>query len=274
MMNDPVLKIGIIIPMYNCENTIIQVFESLEKQTLVKNIQVIIAVNDGSKDSTLSIVTEYAKKAPIKIEVINKKNEGVSSARNKGVQFITDNYPEIEWIAFCDSDDLWHSDKLEIQTNILSSNSKIDCLGTQFNDVKLRVKGRIVNSLIRGTVKDICIQNFPQPSTVIMRRSVFNELGGFDEQQYYAEDGNFFLKVAYYYGLYYYPKCLIEYGFGKRGFGQKGLSKNLKGMYLGNIKNLRELKKKKMISIYFYMEMRLYYWIKYIRRILITLGKI
>ena len=175
-----------------------------------------------------------------------------------------------KWIAFCDSDDLWHTDKLQKQLQVLRDNENIDLIGCAFDDKPLRIGLKRINRLYRGTVKDICIKNFPQPSTVIMKKKIYDEIGGFDEKQKYAEDGNYFLKIAANYNLYYLPEQLIDFGFGKRGFGETGLSSNLKEMYAGNVKNLNEIRDAGYINTLFYMMMRIFFGLKYCRRIFIT----
>lgn len=99
-------KISIIIPVYNTEKYIKECIESIIKQTY-KNIEIII-VNDGSKDNSLSICNEYALKDK-RIKVINQKNKGQSSARNKGIKNSNGDY-----ILFVDSDDWIEENMLEI----------------------------------------------------------------------------------------------------------------------------------------------------------------
>jgi len=258
--------VAIVVPMYNCECTIIPVLNSICKQTLVDRIERIILVNDGSKDNTSQICQEFKEKSHLPIVIIDKPNGGVASARNEGLKHIG----AAEWVAFCDSDDLWLQTKLERQFEVLSQYTQIDILGSAFSAKPLKIGWRIVDCLHKGTVKEICIKNFPQPSTVIMRSSIYYREGGFDETQRYAEDGNYFLKLAAKYNLYYLPELLIEYGFGKRGFGVSGLSSNLKGMYIGNVKNLKEMKNLGYIDTKFYISMRIFHWLKYVRRIFIT----
>lgn len=259
-------SVSIIIPMYNCSDTIIQVLDSIRNQTFVEKIQCVILVNDGSSDNTLQLVEQYAKYSNFPIKIINKKNGGVASARNEGLR----NVGDVDFIAFCDADDLWLPTKLERQMQLLLNNPNIDILGCAFNNKPFRIGFKEIKHLHKGSVKEMCIRNFPQPSTVIMRSSVYNQYGGFDEFQRYAEDGNYFLKLAAKCNLYYLPELLIEYGFGKRGFGGKGLSGNLKGMYQGNVKNLKEIKDLKYISTTFYYEMRIFHFLKYIRRVILT----
>ena len=257
--------VSVVIPMYNSASSIIDVLSGIEKQTRVDLIKQVIVVDDGSKDNSSSIVEQYYQRSKLDIIIVRQPNGGVASARNRGVKEA--NTP---WIAFCDSDDVWMPNKLERLFECISSHSEIDCIGSAYSEHPLRIGSRTVDTLYKGSVKDILISNFPQPSTAVMKKSVFDAIGGFDERQRYAEDGNFFLKVAARYILYYLPEQLIVYGFGKRAFGVGGLSSNLKGMYDGNVKNIKEMYAMKYISFGFYISMRMYHWAKYCRRIVLT----
>ena len=95
-------KISIIIPVYGVEQYIRQCLESIINQTY-KNIEILV-VNDGTKDNSMKIVEEYLDDKRIK--VINKENGGLSSARNKGLEYVTGDY-----ILFVDSDD-WITENL------------------------------------------------------------------------------------------------------------------------------------------------------------------
>lgn len=258
--------VAVVIPVYNSENTIQKVLSSIEAQTARDSIHKVIVINDGSTDQTEKMVKDYIQHSTLRIELINRINAGVSSARNLGMK----NAGNAEWIAFCDSDDLWRKNKLYRQMDIIAKNRNIDILGSAFGSRPLRIGMKTVKNLYHGNVKDICIRNFPSPSTVIMKKKIYDEIGGFDEHQRYAEDGNYFLKIAANYNLYYLPEELVDFGFGKRGFGVSGLSGNLKQMYEGNVKNLVEIKKLGYINRIFYSEMRFYFFLKYIRRIIIT----
>ena len=98
-------KVSIIVPVYNVEKYLHRCMDSLINQTL-KDIE-IIAVNDGSTDSSLSILREYEKK-DTRVIVINKKNGGLSSARNEGMKYTSGDY-----ITFVDSDDWLDINSLE-----------------------------------------------------------------------------------------------------------------------------------------------------------------
>jgi glycosyltransferase involved in cell wall biosynthesis len=90
-------KVSIIVPIFNMEKYLDRCLNSLTSQTL-KEIE-IIAVNDGSTDSSLAILNQYAQMDK-RIKVINKENNGVSSARNKGLLNASGDY-----IGFVDPDD-------------------------------------------------------------------------------------------------------------------------------------------------------------------------
>ena len=252
--------------MYNSKDTIIRALDSVRNQTAYDSILEVIVVNDGSKDDSSEIVSKYKEKNPdFPLVLVDKKNGGVSTARNKGMELAKG-----EWIALLDSDDEWFYDKLEVQINIIKQNSDVDFLGGPFNDKVLKIFTKKIDKLYKAQISDICIRNFPQPSTVVFKKEIYNEIGGFDEKQRYAEDGNYFLKICGKYNLYYFPKRLITYDDGKRGFGSSGLSANLKEMYAGNKKNIIELYYNKQIKFFFLVFLRVYYYLKYIRRIFLT----
>ncbi|MBR0423152.1 MAG: glycosyltransferase [Clostridia bacterium] len=91
-------KVSIIIPVYNVEKYIKECINSAVNQTL-KDIE-IICVDDGSTDSSGSIIDEYANKDP-RVHVVHKQNSGVSATRNKGIDLAKG-----EYIKFIDSDDV------------------------------------------------------------------------------------------------------------------------------------------------------------------------
>lgn len=97
--------ISVIIPIYNSEKTLKKCIDSVINQSL-KKIEIIL-INDGSTDGSKRICEEY-KKNNCKIKVIDKKNEGVSSARNLGIELANGKY-----IIFIDSDDYIDKNMLE-----------------------------------------------------------------------------------------------------------------------------------------------------------------
>lgn len=121
------VKFSIIVPVYNTEEYLEKCIDSIIKQTY-EDYEIIL-VNDGSTDNSKKIINEYKNKYSDKIKVINKKNGGLSSARNKGVSKATG-----EYILFVDSDDY-------IEKGLLKT------LASKTNDMP---------DLIRFQIKEIC----------------------------------------------------------------------------------------------------------------------
>lgn len=257
--------VSVIIPAYNAERTIVRALESVRLQSRFDYILEILIINDGSIDNTVNIISHYINmNSQMPIRLINKKNGGVSSARNQGLREATG-----EWIALLDSDDEWLPDKLEKQFFIINTNNNIDFLGGNHTDETLKILGKKINRLYKPTINELCIKVFPQTSTVIFRRSILNRIGYYDENRKYGEDAQFFYKICEKYNYFYMPDKLIVFDGGKRGFGVAGLSSNLKEMNKGELLNFKELYNRKSINILFYIWIVLFCKLKYIRRIVI-----
>lgn len=116
-------KISIIVPVYNNYNFLDKCLDSIINQTY-KNIEIIL-INDGSTDNSLKKLKKYAK-VDSRIILINKKNEGVSKARNDGIKISTGKY-----ITFVDSDDYLECDAIEKIYNALIKN-KVDLIRANY----------------------------------------------------------------------------------------------------------------------------------------------
>lgn len=117
------VKVAVIIPVYNVEKYLPQCLDSVINQTL-SDIE-IICVNDGSTDNCGKILAEFAAKDK-RIKIITQKNSGLSAARNAGLKIATANY-----ISFIDSDDFVHPQFLEILYNAIQTNNS-DIAGCNF----------------------------------------------------------------------------------------------------------------------------------------------
>ena len=175
-----------------------------------------------------------------------------------------------DWIALCDSDDVWNVDKLKHQIEILNLNEEIDFLGGNHIATPQKILFKKINKLKRISVNELCLKVLPQTSTAIFKSEIIDKIGGFDETQKYAEDCNFFMKIAANYYYYYDPMQVLVYGNGKSGFGESGLSANIKEMHKGFLKNIKEMYKLGYISFIFYKFALCIENIKYIRRIIVV----
>ena len=102
--------ISVIVPMYNVEKYLKQCLDSILQQTY-SNLEIIL-IDDGSTDGCYKIAEEYAKKDK-RIKVLHQKNQGISIARNNGIEIASGKY-----IAFVDSDDYLEKDMYETLYNI------------------------------------------------------------------------------------------------------------------------------------------------------------
>lgn len=255
--------ISVVIPAYNAEDTIIDCLHGVLEQTRADLIEEILIIDDGSKDNTVEVINSNI--TDNRVKVISKENGGVSTARNLGIKTA-----KAEWIALLDSDDVWKPNKIEKQIEAIKKYPDISFIGANRNAENVKMGKRIEGNLYSLTLRNILVKNWPHTSTALIKKSVFDEVGLFDENMRYAEDGNMWNKIAMRHPLYYIAESLEIAGGNKRVYGEKGLSSNLKGMYEGNIHNLRVLRKQKTIGKIEYYGWRALFDLKYVKRIILT----
>jgi len=119
------VKVSIIVPVYNTENYLKKCLDSLVNQTL-ENIEILI-VNDGSTDNSQKIIDEYKELYSNKIKIFNKSNGGLSDARNFAIPHTTG-----EYIGFVDSDDYIELDMFE-KMYALAKTKNLDLVECNFN---------------------------------------------------------------------------------------------------------------------------------------------
>ena len=91
-------KITVVVPCYNAANTVAKTLDSLINQT--SDEVGILAINDGSRDETGSILDSYKEKYPDRVAVVHKENEGIAMTRNRALDLI-----DTPYFGFLDSDD-------------------------------------------------------------------------------------------------------------------------------------------------------------------------
>lgn len=117
--------ISVIVPAYNVGETIKRTLDSILAQTYTE--LEIVVIDDGSTDDTGTVIDRYQKEYPQKIQVIHMQNEGVTSARMRGVKVANG-----EWIGFVDGDDEIEPDMYELLLdNALKYNADISHCGYQ-----------------------------------------------------------------------------------------------------------------------------------------------
>lgn len=253
--------------MYNAAETIVRALDSVRAQTF-DGIFELIVVNDGSKDNSLRIVQEYRKlhslNSKFDIILVDQENGGVSKARNKGLALSSG-----ELIAFLDADDEWYPGKTTIQLEYLYRDD-IDFIGCARNDETLRIFGKKVEELHKANARELLIKMFPQTSTAIFKRHIYEEIGGYNINLTHAEDGEFWFRICVSYNFYYLPISLVVTGGGKPSFGFSGLSANLEKMYLGNLFILELALQSNVIGNLEYYFLSFFYKVKHYRRVIFT----
>jgi glycosyltransferase involved in cell wall biosynthesis len=193
--------ISVIIPTFNRRHQAEEAVASVLSQTFT-DFELIV-VDDGSTDDTAAMLESYAPD----LTLIRQNNQGVSSARNKGVVNSRGKY-----LAFLDSDDLWHPTKLAVQTAFFKD--KPDARICQTEEVWIR-NGRRVNPRQRhakpsGNIfihsLELCLVS---PSAVMLEKALFDEMGGFDETLPACEDYDLWLKISCRYPIYLIDDPLI-----------------------------------------------------------------
>ncbi len=103
------IKVSVVIPAYNAEDTLRATLESVLRQTIAPHE--ILVMDDGSTDHTRTILDSYGSR----LKVFSQKNQGVAESRNVLCRAATGDI-----IAFIDSDDIWHPSYLEIQSRLVN----------------------------------------------------------------------------------------------------------------------------------------------------------
>jgi glycosyltransferase involved in cell wall biosynthesis len=184
-------KVSVIIPTYNCAHYVAQAVESALSQTY-RDLEVIV-LDDGSVDKTAEVMQRYEGK----VKYIRQENSGLPAARNRAIEASSG-----EFIALLDADDWWEPHKLSEQVPMLEQDPEI-CL--VYSDLEVVYDdGKIISSFLSsrplatdGYVFDRLLHSgFIIPSTVLLRRTHFEEAGMFDESMRSHEDIDLWLRMC------------------------------------------------------------------------------
>ena len=202
-MKDNIL-VSVIIPTYNREKLISRCIDSILNQTY-SNIEIII-VDDCSTDNTEQVVKNYNNE---KIKYYKlEENRRACYARNYGIE-----HSKGEYIAFLDSDDAWHSNKIEKQLNYLIEKDvdMVFCGMNRFevgNDQSYYYPlNRNINSndIYLQVLKENCIATV----TIFMKRQVYDKVHFNVELKRY-QDWDFALNICKLYKVDYIPEALVD----------------------------------------------------------------
>ena len=186
--------VSVIVPTYNRGWIVKEAIDSVLKQDY-PHVELIV-VDDGSTDDTPELLAVYGDR----ITVFRQKNQGVSSARNRGIEKSSG-----ELIAFLDSDDTWAPGKLSCQVAFFRNNP--DALICQTEEIWIRNGKRVnpkkIHQKLSGMIFEpslnLCLVS---PSSVMMRRAFFDCVGFFDETLPACEDYDLWLRASAHYPVY------------------------------------------------------------------------
>lgn len=193
--------VSVIVPTFNRASMLAQAVESVLEQSY-RRFELIV-VDDGSTDDTPDILGRYGGR----IRVLRTANRGVSAARNTGIRASVGRL-----IALLDSDDYWLPDKLARQVDLFVRHPDIVIAQTEETWIR---KGVRVNPKQRHRKRDgfIFEPSLPlcliSPSAVMMRRSLLDEIGLFDENLPACEDYDLWLRITWKYPVHLIPAPLI-----------------------------------------------------------------
>lgn len=212
--------VSVVIATYNMGQYLSLAIDSILQQTW-KNLEVIV-VDDGSTDSTEEVMEQY--RDDTKVIYIKNENQGQPKAKNCGIK-----NTKGDFIAFCDADDFWEKNKLELQIPqfanpkvgvVYSEVSFIDEHNNRYtkDDHEVRYSGKVTNQML--------IENFVPFGTSVIRRECINQNGIFDEEFRMGIDWDLWLRYSLDWEFVYVPQQTYVY---RVWSGQ--MSNNYRGRY-------------------------------------------
>ncbi len=221
--------ISVVIPVYNRWGFLCSALHSVIEQTY--NPSEIIVVDDGSDTP---VAPELKEKFP-QVQFIRQPNGGVASARNNGIKKSTGS-----WIALLDSDDQWEKTKLEKQVALLQKQSGL--LAVHTGEKWMRNGNEVIppayldkssKTLWERSLKNCLIC----PSSVLLHRTLFDEIGWFDESLPACEDYDFWLRLLLHTELGLVEERLVD----KHGGHPDQLSTTTWGMDRYRVQSLEKI---------------------------------
>jgi glycosyltransferase involved in cell wall biosynthesis len=228
--------IAVIIPSFNRRDMLARALRSVLVQT--RAADEVCVVDDGSTDGT----GDYVRENFPMVQYLYQSNQGVSAARNVGVQAT-----QSHWLSFLDSDDEWLEGKLSAQLEALQSNTQYRLV--HGDEIWIR-RGVRVNPGHRhakagGNIFQQCLSACTiAPSAVMLERSLFSEMGGFDESLPACEDYDLWLRICSRYPVLYLDQFLLR----RHGGHADQLSRRYWGMDRFRLKALDSLLRHEHLS--------------------------
>ncbi|RXG25994.1 glycosyltransferase family 2 protein [Leeuwenhoekiella marinoflava] len=203
---------SIIIPLYNKEDYIEQTLNTVLNQ-LFSEFEIIL-VDDGSTDNSLTKAQAFMDP---RIRIFSKVNEGVSVARNFGIEQA--NY---DYIAFLDADDSWDEAYLSEMNHLIQDYPHCGMYSSAYKIELPKKNVAICNNIERGILKDYFREAIKHPvswtSATIITKNSYKVVGGFPKGMFSGQDVYMWAKVAKKFAVAFTPTVLAVYKLGHSGF--------------------------------------------------------
>ena len=199
--------VSVIIPTHNRSQKITNTINSILEQTY-KNLELII-VSNGSTDNTAEIIKAIQQKDARVVFREQENSGGPSSPRNHGMKIAKGKY-----IAFCDDDDIWLPEKLELQISAMEKNFDVALSYTDMTRFDEKGEYYINNGRdVVANLDSLLYKNVVPISSVVIRKNILQEIKDFNESVAVgpAEDYDLILRVAAKFKLHYINKKLLRY---------------------------------------------------------------
>ena len=203
-------RVSVVVPTFNRAHLVVDALESAIQQSQLP-LEIII-IDDGSTDETENVVKEWMgnQSSDVVVHYIKQTNQGGSAARNHGIRLAKG-----EFIAFLDSDDVWHREKLERQVNVMETSARIGGVYCGLRHVEMATESTYdpVRSYPRGNLlEQLLIRDVTAPtSTYLVRREVFDKVGTFDETLDARQDWDLWIRLSEQFLIEAVPEALVDY---------------------------------------------------------------
>jgi len=191
----------------------------------------VIIVDDGSNDNTSAVISARYPQ----LKLLQQANNGVSSARNSGIKQASG-----DWIALLDSDDSWLPDKIERIRQAHQQNPEIQLFHSDEIWIRNGVRVNAMNKHQKsgGWIFQQCLPLCViSPSAAVIKRTLFDLVGFFDESLPACEDYDLWLRICHRFPVHYIDHPLIN----KYGGHEDQLSRQYWGMDRFRIRALKNL---------------------------------
>ncbi len=200
------MKISVVIPTYNRAHMIKKAIKSVQDESYP--VDEIIVVDDASSDDTAHAV-EAVSDERIRYYRLDQ-NKGAGGARNYGVSRC-----QYDMIAFLDSDDTWHPDKIEKQVALKNDNTDLRLIYSAYERIydsykEIHPDMSNNNKLDGDILSQILFENTVGTPTILMEKSLFEEVDGFDETLRSLEDWDMVIRAAKKTNFGFVPEVLVD----------------------------------------------------------------